>query len=132
METQDAGMDPQGEQQDVERTTPAGVDAQTQTAQSEGINSSTQTPVVGHSDQETQTEGGEGRSQPQDGERKKPDQGSAPGPAEELSADPPADLSASQSGKGADQKTYANVVSGGGGAKGQVAEDKPEEPPRDP
>lgn len=133
METQDAGTDPQKEElQDVERKTPAGVDAQRQTGRGKGANASTQTPIVHHSDQETQTEGGEGESPPQEEDQKKPDLGSAEEPSADPPVDPPADLSASQSGKGADQKTYAKVVSGGGGAKGRVDEDKPAEPPQEP
>lgn len=141
----------------VEKTSPNMVHAQTQTWHCGGRNMSTQTPVVHHSNQKTQTEEQEepsitpsdaDESQPEE-KQKNPDQDSAqpperktnsdgesPNPAENLSEGTSRDLSHVQSQKGEDQKTYAKAVMGKSGSKRRAdtetseAKDKLPEPPQ--
>lgn len=143
----------------VEKTNPNMVHAQTQTWHPGSRNMSTQTPVVHHSNQKTQTEE-EGEkasippsdadeSQPKEEEQKNPDQDSAqpprrrkdsdgesPKPAGNLSEGTSCDLSHKQSEKGDDRKTYAKAVMGKSRSEKQAdtettkAKDQIPEPPQ--
>lgn len=142
----------------VENTNPNMVHAQTQTWHPGSSNMSTQTPVVHHSNQKTQTEEEEEasippsdavESQPKEEKQKSPDQDSAqpprrrkdsdgesPKPAGNLSEGTSCDLSHKQSENDDDRKTYAQAVMGGSGSKSQAdtetskAKDQIPEPPQ--
>lgn len=142
----------------VEKTHPKMLHAQTQTWHRGSRNMSTQTPVVHHSNQKTQTEEQEeasvtpssaDESQPEEEKQKKSDQDSAqppgrktdgdgesPNPAEDLSEGTSRDLPPVQNQKGEDQKTYAKAVTGKSGSKRKAdtgtseAKDELPEPPQ--
>lgn len=133
-------------------TDPKMVHKQTQTWHHEAADTSTQTLVVRHSDQKTQTEeqndanvtwSGAAKSPPQEEQQKNPDQDSAQAPGRKTGDDDggspnPAENPSVGTSRGDGQKTYAMVVSAGGEAKRQAATDtseaprEPSEPPQTP
>lgn len=155
-ETQRADLQEEHQPPTVDRPTLTMVHAQTQTWCLGGRNMSTQTPVVGHSHQKTQTDEREepgvaspntGESQPEEEKRENPDQDSAqppgskrrsdggsPNPAESRSEAMPPELSHAQRQKGDDQRTYAKAVRGNSGSDTEPpkAEDTLPEPPQNP
>lgn len=121
-----------------ETTDPKMVHKQTQTWHREAADASTQTLVVCHSDQKTQTEEhNDVKSPPQEEQQKNPDQDSAQAPGRKTGGDDdggspnPAENPSVGPSCGDGQKTYAMVVSAGGEAKRQAEMDT-SEAPREP
>lgn len=127
----------------VEKTNPNMVHAQTQTWHRGGRNTSTQTPAVPHSNQETQTgeqEEPSVASSNADEEKQNPEQDPAQPPGSKTGSDgePPNPAESSSEGTSRDQsqdrKTYAKAVTGQSGSKrgadaeSSAAKDKLPEP----